>query len=127
MRKLAVPFLILEGIGTIAWWATLMLFPAARAPFLAPGAPDSTLLAFGAADMVLYSGAPLAAAYGLARRLPWAWPLLCIHAGAVIYAGLYGLMLPLVSGGGWPAALFMTPGMLILPILVWRLRPGGDA
>ena len=94
---------------------------------MAPNAPDATLLAFLGADLLLYAGGSFAAAYGLSRRRPWAWPVLCIHAGAAAYAALYGLALPLFSGGGWLGAALMTPSLIVLPVLVWRLRPRSAA
>lgn len=124
VRTLAAWYLGVQGVGVLAWWAAMLLFPSARAPFKAPGAPDETLLAFLGADLLLYAGASFAAAYGLSRDRSWAWPVLCAHAGAAVYAGLYGLALPLLSGGGWLGAALMAPSLVILPYLVWRLRPG---
>src|SRR5437868_5391459 len=100
-RSLAIWFLIVQGAGVVAWWLVLLLFPTARAPFMAPGAPDATLLAFIGADLLVYAGGSFAAAYGLGRRRRWGWPALCFNGGAGVYAALYGLALPLFSGGGW--------------------------
>jgi hypothetical protein len=116
-------FLVAEGAGALVWWGVLLAVPAARRFFLAPGAPDSTLLAFGAADLILFAGGALASAYGLATRRRWAWPVLCVHAGAAAYAALYSLALPLVSGGGWLGAALMAPSLVVSPFLVWWLRP----
>jgi hypothetical protein len=123
IRTLAIGFLVLQAVGLILWWATLLLVPDARQPFLAPNAPDSTLLAFIVADFTFIVAGSLLAAYGLARRRPWAWIVLCIHTGAVVYAALYALALPFFSGGGWLGALLMTPSLIVLPVLVWLLRP----
>jgi hypothetical protein len=125
VRTLAIAFLIIQGAGVLVWWVALLLNPAARAPFMAPDAPDSTLLAFLPADVLIYAGGSLLTAYALARNKPWAWPALCIVTGATVYAALYGLALPLASGGGWLAAAFMLPSLIIMPLLVWLLRPGG--
>ncbi len=124
LRRLAVLFLILQGAGVVAWWVVIGLFPAARGPFLAPDAPDTTLLAFVGSDLALYAGGSIVAAIGLARRRRWAWGALCVHAGAGVYAALYGLALPLFSGGGWLGAIMMSPSLVVLPVLVWKLRPG---
>jgi hypothetical protein len=120
---LAIAYLIIQGVAVYAWWTILLLFPAAREPFKAPGAPDSTLLAFIGADLLVYAGGSLAAAYGLARRSSWAWPALCVNAGAAIYAALYALALPLFSGGAWLGALMMAPALVVSPALVWVFRP----
>jgi hypothetical protein len=122
IRRLAVWFLILQASGTAIWWVVLLLYPAARAPYLAPGAPDSTLFAFAIADLASYMGGSVLVAVGLARSKPWAWPLLCVHTGAIVYSALYGLSLPLFSGGGW-GSLMMLPSMIIEPAFVWLLRP----
>lgn len=127
IRTLAISFLLLQAAAAAAWWAIMLLFPDARQPFLAPNAPDSTLLAFIVADMAFIVGGSLVTAYGLARRRNWAWVVLCIHAGAVVYAALYALALPFFSGGGWLGALLMTPSLVVLPALVWLLRPKEQA
>ena len=123
IRTLVVLFLVLQGMGTLAWWATLFLLPATREPFLAPGAPDTTLLTFFAPDLLVYVASSLFAAYGLSRGASWAWPALCVNAGAGVYAALYALTLPLWSSGGWLGATLMSPALVVLPIAVWLLRP----
>ena len=123
LRLVAATFLTLEANGALAWWIMLSVRPASRALFLPAGAPSGTLLAFVLPDLVLYVGAALAGAWGLLRRRPWGWPMLCVHCGAGCYAALYGLALPIISGGGWAGALLMSPSLLVLPWLVWRLRP----
>jgi hypothetical protein len=122
MRRLAVWFLIVQAAGTVLWWVLLLLYPAARGPFLAPGAPDSTLFAFAPADLAFYILGSVAVAWGLAGRKPWAWPLLCVHTGAIVYSALYGLGLLLFSGGSG-GSLMMLPSMIIEPAFVWLLRP----
>ncbi len=123
VRNLAVVFLVVEGAAVIAWWSWLLIVPSVRSPFMAPGAPDSTLLAFFPADILFYAGSGLLAAYGLARKEKWAWPLLCFHTGAACYAALYALSLLLFSGGGALGAVMMLPALVVLPIFTWLLRP----
>jgi hypothetical protein len=118
-------FLALQGVGTFVWWAVLFLFPDVRAHFLAPGAPDSTLLAFFIPDLLLFGGGALVTAYALLRQAAWVWPALCVTTGAAAYASLYALILPFVSGGGWLGALMMLPSLVVLPAAVWLLRPEG--
>jgi len=101
----------------------MLLVPGAREPFMPPGAPDSTLLAFIAADWILYAGGSFVTAYGVAKERKWAWGAVCVNAGAAVYAALYGVMVPIVSGGGWLGALFMLPSLVVMPMLVWVLRP----
>ena len=123
VRKLVILFLALQGVGTFVWWSVLFLYPPARVPFMVPGAPDATLLAFSLPDLLIYAGGALIAAYGLLRRSAWAWPALCVIAGGSVYAALYSLALPFVSGGGWLGAILMLPSLVVLPAAVWLLRP----
>jgi len=124
VRLIAAAFLSLKVLGATAWWLMLFLAPETRAAFLAPGAPDSVLLAFFLPDLLFYVGTGLAAAIGIARHRSWGWSVLCIHSGAALYASLYALSLPLLSGGGWWGAWLMAPSLLCLPYFTWRLRPG---
>ncbi|HEX8229439.1 MAG TPA: hypothetical protein VF826_09010 [Chloroflexia bacterium] len=122
--RLAVWFLILQATGTTLWWVVLILYPGVRAYYLAPGAPDTTLFAFAPADLASYIGGSVLVAFGLATSRSWAWPLLCVHSGAIVYSALYGLALPLFSGGGW-GSLMMLPSMILEPVFAWLLRPKG--
>jgi hypothetical protein len=124
IRRLGAAFLIVQGLGGLAWWVVLLTVPTARGFFLAPGAPEVTLLAFAIADLTLYVGGSLAAAYGLIRCRPWGWPILCVHAGAAAYASLYVLTLAAWSGSVTAGAAFMAPSLAVPPYLAWRLRPG---
>lgn len=123
MRNIAIVFLALQGTAILAWWVVLLAFPQARAPLLAPGVTETTLLAFTAGDWLLYGGGSLAAAYGLATDRAWAWSVLCLHAGAGIYAALWGLSVPLLGGGGWLGAAMMLPTLVVLPVLLWWFKP----
>jgi hypothetical protein len=123
VRKLATGFMLLQGIGTLAWWVLLMLYPPARTPFLAPGAPDSTLLAFIVPDLAMFISSAFVAAYGLAKNRDWAWTALCVQTGAAVYAALYALALPLFSGSAWLGAAMMFPSLILLPLFAWLLRP----
>ncbi|MCU0705290.1 MAG: hypothetical protein MUF18_15065 [Fimbriiglobus sp.] len=104
-----------------------MLWPSARRPFMAVDAPDVTLLAFSVADSLLFIGASAASGYGLWVGRVWAWPLLCVHAGAAAYASLYCWTLTALTGGdGMLGAVLMSPSLVIPGVLVWRLRPQGN-
>jgi hypothetical protein len=127
VRTLAVALLIVQAVVVLAWWAVMLLYPAARELFKATGAPDATLLGYLPADLIFYVAGSLLAAYGLARREAWGWPVLCVVTGGVVYAALYNWGIVLFGGGALFAALFMTPSMLALPAFVWLLRPGTGA
>jgi hypothetical protein len=125
-RRFAVAYLALQGVGALSWWAALILWPEVRVHFLPEEAPDSALFAFAVADLLLFAVGSLTAAVGVARRAAWAWPVLLVHCGAAMYAGLYCLTLPLVAdGSGWLGAVLMAPAVVVPPWLAWRLRPRG--
>ncbi|MBV9864456.1 MAG: hypothetical protein JO316_03850 [Abitibacteriaceae bacterium] len=123
LRTLAIWFLVIEGVGSLIWWSALILTPASRAAFMFPGTSDATLLAFMGADLILFTGASLLSAYGLQQKRKWAWPVLCLHTGAAVYATLYCLALSLLSGGGWIGTIMMAPCLVVLPYLTWNLYP----
>jgi hypothetical protein len=118
--------LVIQGVAVFAWWAILLLRPDTRQFFKVPDASDASLLAFMVGDLTIYATGSLVAAYGLALGRTWGWAALCVNAGAGIYAALYGLTLPLFSGGVWLGALMMAPALVVLPMLVWLLRPTGE-
>jgi hypothetical protein len=124
VRRLGITFLAIQGLGGLAWWLVLLALPGSRSYFLVAGAPEVTLLAFAVADLVLYVGGSLAAAYGLFRHRPWGWPVLCVHAGAAAYASLYVLTVAAWSGSVAVGAAFMAPSLVVPSYLAWRLRPG---
>jgi hypothetical protein len=123
-QRLAVAYLVLQGVGVLAWWVVLAVAPGARALFTAAGAPDVVLLAFVVGDLALVAGGSFMAAVGVARGAAWAWPVLLVHAGAAAFAGLYCVTLPLLAGGsGWVAAVAMLPVLVVPPALAVVLRP----
>ena len=126
LRRLGVWFLLAQAAGGSLWWCVLLVWPESRAPFLAKGAPDSTLLAFAVADGVLFIGTAGTSAYGFWAGRRWAWPVLCVHAGAAGYAGLYcWALVGLTGGDGLLGAALMSPSLVVPGILIWGLRPEG--
>jgi hypothetical protein len=123
MRRLAVAYLTLHAIAASAWWLILLAVPSSRPYFRAADAPDSALLAFGVADAVLFIGTSALAAVGLYRRHRWAWPVLCVHAGAAGYAALYCWALTALTGDAPLGAVLMTPSLIVPGLLVWQFRP----
>jgi hypothetical protein len=125
-RQLAVAYLMAQGLGAAVWWAVLLMWPASRSYFRADGAPDSTLLAFGPPDGLLFVATSIACALGIQGERRWAWPLLCVHAGAGAYASLYCWGLVILTGGNaMTAAVMMTPSLIVPGVLAWLLRPKG--
>lgn len=126
IRRFAIGYFLLQGTGASLWWGSLIVVPGWRRHFLAPGAPETTLFAFGPADLVFFIAGSFAVAYALAQRRSWGLPALCIQAGAAGYSGLYALSLPFVSGGGWMGAALMVPALVVPLLLVWLLRDGSS-
>lgn len=121
-----IGFLFAQAVGAAVWWCLLLAWPPFRGPFLAKGAPDSTLMAFFIPDALFFILSSGAAAYGFLARRSWAWPLLCIHAGVAAYAALYCWSLAWLTGGnGLLGAVLMTPSLIVPGVFVWRLRPMG--
>ncbi len=90
-RNLAVCYLVVQAGGGLGWWIMLLVAPDSRTWFMATAAPDSTLLAFAMPDLLLFVGASALAGLGLYFRQRWGWPVLCLHCGGTVYAGLYCL------------------------------------
>ena len=124
-HRFAIAFLMLQGIGGVVWWTVLFLFPTTRASFMVPDAPETTLTAFALPDLFLFSGGALVSAYGYWKEKIWAWPTLCVHAGAATYAALYCLLQFIMAPASWLAALLMSPSLVIPLSLCWCLRPEG--
>ena len=124
IHRFAIVFLLAQAIGAGVWWILLLSWPASREPFMASNAPASTLLAFGVPDGLLFIGISIVCAYGFSNRSAWAWPMLCVHAGASAYASLYcWSLVALTHGNGLLGAMLMTPSLIIPGLLVWKLRP----
>ena len=122
-RRFGIAYFFGQAVAAAAWWAALLAWPAARLPFKTADAPDSTLLAFGLADALLFVGTSAACGYGFARDRSWAWPLLCVHAGGAGYAALYCWTLFALTGDGWLGAALMSPSLVVPGFLGCKLRP----
>lgn len=127
VRWAAIVYLVLQGAGAIAWWVVLWVWPASRTRFLASSAPDATLLAFAFPDLVLFAGASLLSAVGLAKRRSWAWPVLCIHSGAGVYAALYCVALAWHDAHASLGAIMMAPSLVALPLITIYFRPSAHS
>ena len=119
-------YFALQGFGGMAWWILLFLQPQTRVWFMATGAPESTLLAFAIPDLTLYVGASLVAAVGLWTGRSWAWPAVCLHTGAALYAAAYCLGLWCLDSRVWLPAVMMLPSLIVTPLIVCCTRPRGD-
>ena len=74
-RRLGGLYLTLQGLAASLWWLLLAAHPAMRHFFLRAGSADATLLGISSSRTSIgYIGGSFAAAYGIWRRRPWAWP-----------------------------------------------------
>ncbi len=111
-------FLWGEGVAVVAWWIWLVLDPRAMRYFLPRSFPDHVLHAIAIGDLLLYGVLAIVAAIGWQRRQPWAFTALCLHTGAVMYAGLFGWGMVVATGEAWLGACLMTVPMVILPCYI---------
>lgn len=112
LRKTTVAYLVLQGAAVFAWWLMLWRVPATRAWFVAPGWPESTLLAFWLPDLALLAAGSLVAAWMVARRSRRAGAALWLVAGGMIYATLFCVSAALAMGGAWMSVALMTPAAI---------------
>ena len=127
-RHLYSLILISEALLVAAWWGLLLLVPVSRTPFRMKQAPDETLLAFLGPDVVMIVGLALVSAYGIYSHAAWKGTLLCLHAGAIVYATLYCWTLALMTGGeGLLGAIMMLPLAIVAILIAALARPRKDA
>ena len=120
-RRVAVFVLGAEAALGLAWWLALLAEPSLGRLVLPDAMPAGLILTFALPDFVSYAVAPAAAAAGLAGNRRWALPVVWLHAGAAIYAALWGWGTVLASGQGLLAAALMTPSALVAPTIAARL------
>lgn len=119
----AIVYLLGIGLAGVAWWIIILALPAARGLFVPDGVSDDVLLALLMPDALLFCGGAIMAAIGLMNRCRWAYAVLCVHAGAAMYAALLTISWWAWIGGAGFGALLMTPPLLVSVILVWQLHP----
>jgi hypothetical protein len=117
LRAAACIFLALEAALGAGWWILMAGSATARAALIPPEVPAAVWFAIAPADVVLYVVAAAASAWGLARRRRWAVPVLLIHTGAALYAGLWCWSLAVSAQGPWLPAVLMATSMIALPLI----------
>lgn len=116
-------YLTLQAAGGLVWWSALFMWPASRPFFSTPSNSDAMLMAFLLPDVALYVGLSAGCAYGLGQKKEWAWTILCVHAGAALYAALYAWNLCFITAGQlWLGAVLMTPSLVVPGMFAWLLR-----
>ncbi|MBA3847384.1 MAG: isoprenylcysteine carboxylmethyltransferase family protein, partial [Planctomycetes bacterium] len=102
------PFYTVQAAAVAAWWATLLLWPAARPPFMPHGLEWPLLLAFVWPDVLILVVGSLIAAVTRAGGLR------LLLLGAVAYPTLLCLAWSATVGGGHAAALAMTLMLMLV-------------
>ncbi|MBI1290979.1 hypothetical protein GC173_07005 [bacterium] len=121
--QLAPPFLIAQSVLAALWWLALVLDSRVAAWFLPSQYPPDVIYALAIPDAVLFIGAGFLAAWGIAGRARWAWPILMLHAGASCYATLWCLGVVCLTGEGTLSLFAMTPATAMACAFTWLLRP----
>lgn len=121
-RPAVVSCFVLAAAST-AVWALVVARPELAHWFLPADVPASLLLTFLAADVVFFVVLPIVVGVGGLRGARWAWPLLCVQVGGLVYSSLWGWGLVTVTGEGWQGAALMTPPALLFGWFAWTLRP----
>jgi len=103
----------------VVWWRV----PAARAPFVVAGLPDSTLFAFVVPDVLVLVVGSLLAAKAVRAQDERARPLLWLLLGAVGYATLWCIGTNIASGSGFWSTAVMTPACVAMGWAVARCEP----
>ena len=122
MEKFLTTAVAVHSLAAVPWWIAIIADPSFRRWFLPAVVPDGALLAFAVPDVVLFSGAGLAAAYGLRNHRGWACDVLLLHTGAACYAALYTWQQAIQANQAWPAAVAMLPSLILLPYASWWFR-----
>lgn len=123
VKLVAAGYLAAQAVGAAIWWTVLFAWPVSRAHFSSPEDSTGTLMSFLVADFLLYIGGSALAAVGFWLNKQWAWPVLCVHAGAASYAGLYCWNLFALTGHNLAGAVLMTPSMIVPWWLIYVLNP----
>jgi predicted DCC family thiol-disulfide oxidoreductase YuxK len=126
-RVVVALLLLVVAFVTTAVVAAYVVDPSLGAMLLPADVDADLITTFIAVDVLFFVALPLAAAGALVRARPHAYALLCAHAGAAGFAGVWAWTVVATSGAGLEGALLMTPELVALPIALWALRPGESA
>jgi len=117
-----VAYFACQGVATLIWWALVGGSPAVRRWF-AFGDDGTSLMPFLPADLVMWAGGSLVAAWGDWIGAAWTAPLRHVVFGAMACSVLHALALAMLSRGGWPGVLLMTPALVCTAWFTWHDFP----
>ena len=107
-RSIVASYLIVQAVGTAAWWAMLLLAPASVDWFKPSGFSAEALLAFWLGDFVLLIAGSLATAWACQRQRSWASIAVWALAAAVWYPALYCVGVSILTDEAWLASAMMV-------------------
>lgn len=121
--RVATVYLILQGIGAIAWWIAIAVSPEFRTYFFPADWDDTVWMAFAPPDLLVYVGGSFVAALMLTRRSRHATWVLAMHLGGALYATLFCVGVNVVTGeGGLGTAMMLVSVVIVGSILAGQLR-----
>lgn len=126
-RAFAATYLLLQSFGIIGFWLALWRFPEMRSRFF-PVDSASFLAAMAIVDVTVLPLSGFVAVALLLHSTRWTIPVLWMHAGAAIYAGVLAIGLWLVDRSLWLGAGLMLPTLTTPFLIAWAAtfpRTGG--
>lgn len=112
VRKYAVAYFAIQGLGVFAWWAVLFFVPESRQYFRLDPASDTSLLAFWLPDLAFLGFGSLVTAWLIRSASRYAGHAVWLVSGAVAYAMLYCFSSSLMTDAGWLGVVLMFPAMI---------------
>ncbi|MGH7131275.1 MAG: methyltransferase family protein [Phycisphaerales bacterium] len=126
-RAFALSYLAIQTAALVAYWLVLWLIPGSRPLFAFRAAPDQTLLAIAAPDLLVFGVIGAAAGWAVWRQAGWAFFALTAHAGAAAYAAVLAIGMWIAEPRLWPGAGLMLPALFLPGVFAWHARPGARA
>ncbi|MDV6030781.1 MAG: isoprenylcysteine carboxylmethyltransferase family protein [Phycisphaera sp. RhM] len=107
-RQIVASYLLIQAIGTAAWWAWLLYDPESTKWFQPAAWPVEALLGFWLGDFLLLVGGSVATAVAVLRALPWAAVAIWSLTAAVWYPTLYCIGVSVMTDQAWIASAMMV-------------------
>ncbi len=120
----SVTYLVLQSAGVIVFWLALWFLPSVRDRFVPAEARSGLYATLALADAVVLPMTAILGALAIRRRLAWAVPVLWMHAGACMYAGLVAIGLWCFDSRLWLGVGLMVPVMTTPFAIAWAASTG---
>lgn len=127
----ASAYLLFQSIAASLWWIWILSVPESRRYFFASDFSDNVIYSLILPDAILFIGTGFLAAWGIAGKSPWFWPLLVLHCGAVWYAAIFAFSSTLLNmnelqASGLLGSILMIASGIMTSLFVWTLRPNPE-